>query len=110
MRKKLGELLVEAGMVNAFQLQTALAQQRTWGGRLGSNIVKLGYLKEGGRGVAYGEATLTVEIEILMFSMEVSVSCRREFGGGEADPHFIDLMPTPQIWSDYCDAFADEAA
>ena len=30
-----------------------------------------------------------------MFSAEVSVSCRREFGGGEADPRFIDLMPTP---------------
>lgn len=72
--------------------------------------LQLGYLKEGGRGIAYGEATLTVEIEILMFSMEVSVSCRREFGGGEADPRFIDLMPTPQIWSDYCEAFADEAA
>jgi hypothetical protein len=72
--------------------------------------LQLGYLKEGGKGIAYGEATLTVEIEILMFSMEVSVSCRREFGGGEADPHFIDLMPTAQIWSDYCDAFADEAA
>ena len=60
--------------------------------------------------VAYGEATLTVEIEILMFSAEVSVSCRREFAGGESDPRFIDLMPTPQIWTDYCDAFADEAA
>ncbi len=23
---------------------------------------------------------------------------------------FIDLIPTPQIWTDYCDAFADEAA
>jgi hypothetical protein len=72
--------------------------------------LQLGYLKEGGKGVAYGEATLTVEIEILMFSAEVSVSCRKEFAGGEADPRFIDLMPTPQIWSDYCDAFADEAA
>ncbi len=72
--------------------------------------LQLGYLKEGGKAVAYGEATLTVEIEILMFSAEVSVSCRREFGGGEADPRFLDLMPTPQTWSDYCDAFADEAA
>jgi hypothetical protein len=40
----------------------------------------------------------------------VSVACRREFAGGESDPRFIDLMPTPQIWTDYCDAFADEAA
>ena len=44
--------------------------------------LQLGYLKEGGKGVAYGEATLTVEIEILMFSAEVSVTCRREFAGG----------------------------
>ena len=36
-----------------------------------------------------------MEIEILMFSAEVSVTCRREFAGGEADPRFIDLMPTP---------------
>jgi hypothetical protein len=71
---------------------------------------QLGYQKQDGQAIAYGEATLTVEIEILMFSTEVSVSCRREFGGGQADPHFIDLIPTPQIWTDYCDAFAKEAA
>ena len=53
--------------------------------------------------------TLTVEIEILMFSAEVSVKCRREFAGGAADPRFIDLMPTPQLWAEYCAAFADEA-
>ena len=35
--------------------------------------LQIGYLKEGGRAIAYGEATLTVEIEILMFSMEVSL-------------------------------------
>jgi hypothetical protein len=72
-------------------------------------LLQLGYLKEGGHGIAYGEATLTVEIEILMFSAEVSVKCRREFGGGEADPRFVDLVPTPQLWAAYCDAFADEA-
>jgi hypothetical protein len=71
--------------------------------------LQLGYLKEGGHAVAYGEATLTLEIEILMFSAEVSVKCRREFGGGEADPRFIDLVPTPQLWVAYCEAFADEA-
>jgi hypothetical protein len=71
--------------------------------------LQLGYVKEGKASVAYGEATLTVEIEILLFSAEVSVKCRREFGGGEADPRFADLMPTPQLWADYCDAFASEA-
>ncbi len=72
--------------------------------------LQLGYLKADGKGVAYGEATLTVEIEILMFSAEVSVSCRREFAGGAADPRFIALIPTQQVWTDYCEAFADEAA
>jgi hypothetical protein len=71
--------------------------------------LQLGYLKQGGQAVAYGEATLTVEIDILMFSAEVAVQCRREFGGGAADPRFIDLVPTPQLWADYCDAFAEEA-
>lgn len=71
--------------------------------------LQIGYLKEGGKSLAYGEATLTVEIEILMFSAEVSVKCRREFAGGAADPRFIDLMPTPQLWAEYCAAFADEA-
>jgi hypothetical protein len=70
--------------------------------------LQLGYLKEGGRSVAYGEATLTVEIEILMFSAEVSVSCRREFAGGDSDPRFIDLVPTTQVWREYCEAFAEE--
>ena len=72
--------------------------------------LQLGYLKANGRAVTYGEATLTLEIEILMFSVEVSVKCRREFSGGEADPRFIDLVPTPQLWAEYCDAFAAEAA
>lgn len=70
--------------------------------------LQLGYLKEDGKSIVYGEATLTVEIEILMFSASVSVSCRREFAGGEADPKFIDLVPTAQIWTDYCDAFASD--
>jgi hypothetical protein len=71
--------------------------------------LQLGYLKEGKNSICYGEATLTVEIEILMFSAEVAVKCRREFAGGEADPKFIDLIPTPQIWVDYCEAYAEEA-
>jgi hypothetical protein len=43
-----------------------------------------------------------------MFSAEVSVKCRKEFGGGDADPRFIDLIPTQQVWDGYCDAFAEE--
>lgn len=72
--------------------------------------LQLGYQKNPGSSVVYGEATLTVEIEILFFSASVSVKCRREFQGGEADPKFIDLVPDEDVWAEYCDAFAKEAA
>ena len=71
--------------------------------------LQLGYLKANGKSVAYGEATLEVEIEILMFSVSVSVTCRREFAGGNSDPKFIDLIPDSQVWQEYCEAFASEA-
>jgi hypothetical protein len=73
--------------------------------------LQLGYQKvTGGNSIVYGEADLTVEIDILMFSTSVSVRCRREFSGGGADPKFIEQIPTQAIWSAYCDAFATEAA
>jgi type IV pilus assembly protein PilB len=46
MRKRIGELLVEVGALDPFQLESALAHQRRWGGRLGSAIVHLGFLRE----------------------------------------------------------------
>ncbi len=44
--KKLGEMLVEAGLLNAAQLQEALRHQRIAGGRMGSNLVALGFVSE----------------------------------------------------------------
>lgn len=44
--KKLGELLVEAGLITAAQLQEALRHQRIAGGRMGSNLVALGFVSE----------------------------------------------------------------
>lgn len=40
-RKRLGELLVEAGVIDAAQLRRVLAHQRRWGGRLGQCLVAL---------------------------------------------------------------------
>lgn len=57
--------------------------------------------------VVYGEAELIVEVEVVFFSFSVPVRCRKEFGGGEADPKFIDLMDE-HSWTDYCAAFAPE--
>ncbi len=43
---RLGEMLVEQNLVTPAQLQQALAAQVTSGGRIGSNLVRLGYLRE----------------------------------------------------------------
>ncbi len=43
---KLGELLLEAGLIDQFQLDSGLSFQRNVGGRIGSALVKLGYIAE----------------------------------------------------------------
>jgi type IV pilus assembly protein PilB len=43
---RLGELLVKANLISDEQLKKALQQQDASGGRLGSNLVKLGYVSE----------------------------------------------------------------
>lgn len=44
--KKLGELLIDARMINESQLRAALSNQRSYGGRLGTVLVKMGFIKE----------------------------------------------------------------
>ena len=43
---KLGELLVSSGTINQKQLQDALNLQKKEGGRIGTNLVKLGFVSE----------------------------------------------------------------
>ena len=45
-RKRLGEVLIDAGLINETQLAAALNSQRTWGGKLGSTLVRMGFLTE----------------------------------------------------------------
>jgi len=46
MDNRLGELLVRGGRISQEQLQQALAAQREHGGRLGANLVRLGYVDD----------------------------------------------------------------
>jgi type IV pilus assembly protein PilB len=46
MSSKLGEILVRENLITAQQLREALDYQRTSGGRLGSNLVKLGIISD----------------------------------------------------------------
>ena len=43
---KLGEMLLEAGLIDKFQLESGLSFQRNVGGRIGSALVQLGYIAE----------------------------------------------------------------
>lgn len=43
---RLGEMLIEAGLIDSFQLNSALSHQRNMGGRLGASLIKLGYINE----------------------------------------------------------------
>jgi len=46
MKKKLGDILCEAGVIDQNQLRTALSHQKRWGGRLGEILVILNFLSE----------------------------------------------------------------
>jgi hypothetical protein len=63
-------------------------------------------------GKCVGRATLTVEVEVCMFSVSVEISCERKFAGSSGDPTFEQIMaPLPsgeKPWDLYCDAFASD--
>jgi hypothetical protein len=46
-RFKLGEILVQAGLIDEMQLQAALGEQARWGRRLGVTLIKMGMVEEG---------------------------------------------------------------
>lgn len=45
-KKKLGEMLIEKGLIDSMQLEAALGRQKQWGGRLGRNLIRLGFISE----------------------------------------------------------------
>jgi len=46
-RPKVGEILVQAGIIDEHQLAAALGEQARWGRRLGMTLIKLGMVQEG---------------------------------------------------------------
>jgi hypothetical protein len=55
-------------------------------------------------GKVWGEATLTVEVEVLCFSKSVQLSVRREFA--DPDPITFAQLMNQNTWDAYCEAFA----
>ncbi len=85
-------------------------------------ILKMELIYESSSGKCIGRATLIIEIEVLIFSGSVEVSCEKKFAGANGDPTFVEAMgpaqiaaPTPNDpahkievfpWQEYCQAFA----
>ncbi|HEB01972.1 MAG TPA: hypothetical protein ENI12_01935, partial [Nitrospirae bacterium] len=45
-KKRLGELLIEEGVINDLQLATALGDQKQWGGKIGEILLRLKMMSE----------------------------------------------------------------
>ena len=65
-------------------------------------------------GKMVGSATLTIKVEVFVFSGSVTIRAERSFAGSAGDPSFADVMVLEEgsspAWSEYCSAFAEEAA
>jgi len=70
--KKLGELLKDAGLIDDFQLQSALSHQRNWGGRLGNILVELEFIREEDVARVIAEKLRTPYVNL--FDIEISES------------------------------------
>ncbi len=78
------------------------------GGIISASIdveLDLTYEKDGHDTKVVGEATLTISVHIVFFSITVSASVQREFAGSHNDPTFADQV-SEQNWNDYLLAFA----
>jgi hypothetical protein len=96
---------------------TALAPTLSGYLRMGGYLSVLGLIKislefvlsftyDGAKDKAYGRATLTVNIEIVFFSVSVEVTVEKSFGGKGGDPDFVLLFHKPAVWNEYALAFA----
>ncbi len=107
-RVRLGEMLVQRGCIDAVQLQSALAHQRRWGGRIGRSIVQLGFMKESALlrnvgeqiGVPFMEvADLQIAREVLALVPERLIRTRKALpieraGSGRRGPLVV-ALPDP---------------
>jgi hypothetical protein len=111
MAVKLGEMLVGRGLVTPQELEDALLAQRQLGGRLGSNLVELGFVTEEQLaaclseqlGLPFGRAEAVAALPpelVARVPREVAAKYRavplrvdgRELHVGLADPHDLDRV------------------
>ncbi len=71
-RKKIGDLLKDAGLIDDFQLQSALSHQKNWGGKLGAILVEMGFLKESDLAKALAERLRLPYVDL--FAQEIAAA------------------------------------
>lgn len=55
----------------------------------------------------YGVGTLEIDISVpLVPTPPITITFERSFRADRADPTFADQMTAPELWDEYCDAFA----
>src|SRR5512137_1719526 len=69
-RKKLGEMLLERGIIDADQLNSALAYQRQWGHRLGVALVAKGFITEGMLAKVLGDVMSLPVVDLSKITIE----------------------------------------
>jgi type IV pilus assembly protein PilB len=63
-RRRLGEILMDAGVVSDVQLQAALAEQKRWGGKLGRTLVEMGFVDEESMTVALSRQLQLPQVDL----------------------------------------------
>lgn len=66
----------------------------------------LSFTYDSGTQKASGRATLTVTIDVLLFSKSIELTVERSFGSKGSDPTFGQMMDSPVVWNEYAMAFA----
>lgn len=113
-----GEVHAMAGIYFALTRDDGGDYDCTLGGylRLGGRLSVIGIIRlsvefnlsftyQGKTGKAYGRATVTVMVEVLLISVSVDLTVERAFGGAN-DPVFLQTFPEPEHWREYANAFA----
>ena len=72
-QKRLGDLLLEAGLINAEQLQSAITHQKIAKGRLGSNLVALGYITEDTLMTFLGQQMRVAQVDVRHLDVPVDL-------------------------------------
>ncbi|RIK09095.1 MAG: hypothetical protein DCC50_15335 [Acidobacteria bacterium] len=108
-------------MAGVYFGMTAQVTQLTGYLRMGGHLSVLGLIcvtlefylaftwrdKGGGRSEIWGQASLTVGVEVAFFSTSVTLSVERRFAGASGDPTLEQVMDEDD-WEAYCLAYAQD--